>query len=207
MQVPIWYADWHRGSPFVRISTAYGRIHAIRCWPFAVGILFPRYKPCAHRGNGEPARSAGPQELSVKLVKFNFDFSSHESPWDVTVPAMTNGLCFEHKSRTPLALASLRGIKWFLSIFYRLDTFAHVKVRAAAVFDRVPFFLTLHGERSCHLSRCFSQPPRMCARIDAPGIHPTISLCKLDFTMCSCRTVRIFRCNESVNLSALYLSG
>lgn len=34
---------------------------------------------------------------------------------------MTNGLCFEHKSRTPW-LASARRIKRFFSIFYRLET-------------------------------------------------------------------------------------
>lgn len=71
---------------------------------FAAGIYFhvipTRREPYRYtQGGNESQRSE--QELSVKLVKFNFDFSSHESPWDVTVPAMTNGLCFEHKSRTP----------------------------------------------------------------------------------------------------------
>lgn len=77
---------------------------------FAAGIYFPvihvqsnnRYRKAA-RGR----RDRSEQELSVKLVKFNLDFSNLESPWDVTVPAMTNGVRFEHKSRTPW-LASAR---------------------------------------------------------------------------------------------------
>lgn len=80
-------------------------MRGLRCWHLFPGDTYIEPGgPVPGEGN-ESQRSE--QELSVKLVKFNFDFSNPESPWDVTVPAMTNGVRFEHKSRTP-RLASAR---------------------------------------------------------------------------------------------------
>lgn len=93
-------------------------IHAIRRGP-PPSISTERYGG----GRGEVAmRDRETQELSVKLVKFNFDFSRRRCPWDVTVPAMTDGLRFQHKSRTYPGLALSQELNDSAPIFYRLST-------------------------------------------------------------------------------------